>query len=158
MSNSSAPAPASRLLAKNRKAAFQYHLSDRYEAGLVLTGAEIKSIRAGDFNLADSYVAPRGGELFVHNMYIKPYKFSREAEESATRPRKLLLHRREVDKLRGRVETKGLTIVPTALLMSGRGFAKLEIALAKGKLAPDKRDTIKERDSKRELQRALKTK
>jgi SsrA-binding protein len=144
------------IVATNRKAAFSYHLMESVEAGLALSGAEIKSIRTGDVTLNESYVSARGEELYVYGLYIKPYKFSRDIEDTARRPRKLLLHRSEINKLRGRAETKGLTIIPTSLSINERGFAKLEIALAKGKNAPDKRDTIKDREGKREVERALK--
>lgn len=139
----------------NRKAKFQYHLTDKYEAGLVLTGNEIKSIRAGQISLQDAYVRPKNGELFLIGAHISEYKHSSAKEYDPVRPRKLLLHRREINKLMGQVEQKNMTIVPVRLYLT-RGKAKLEIALAKGKLAPDKRDAIKSRESKRETERLLK--
>lgn len=144
-----------KIVAQNKKARFQYHLYETFEAGLVLTGAEIKSIRQGAINLGESYISTRRGELFLLNAHISPYAFNSDEHYNPTRARKLLLHRREIDKIRGRIEQKGLTAVPTKIYLK-RGYAKVEIALAKGKDAPDKRQTIKDRESKREAERAMK--
>ena len=146
-----------KIISKNRKARFNYHIVEALEAGIVLTGAEIKSIRSNGITLDESYIRPEQNEFYLINAYIKPYAFSAGQEIDPLRKRKLLLHKREVDKLRGRVEQKGLTLVPLSLYLK-RGLAKLEIALAKGKDAPDKRRSIKDRESKREMERALKRK
>lgn len=144
-----------KIIAQNKKARFNFHILDKFEAGIVLTGPEIKSIRQGNVTLTESYVRPIRGEIFLLGCHITPYSFSADSKYDATRPRKLLLHESEIDKLRGRVEEKGLTIVPLSLYLK-KGRAKLEIAIARGKDAPDKRDSIKERESKREMSRHLK--
>lgn len=145
---------AVKVIAANRKARFDYHILDTFEAGLVLTGAEIKSIRAGEITVNEAYVRPQGGELFLLNAYIKPYSHSGDKEYDPRRPRKLLLHKREIEKLIRELETKGTTIVPLQLHLKN-GRAKLEIALGKGKAAPDKRQDIKKREASREVAREL---
>ncbi len=144
-----------KILSENRKARFNYQILDTFEAGIVLTGAEIKSIRTDGISLGESYVRPDADALYLLNAHINPYKFSDQKDYNPLRQRKLLLHQQEIDKLRGRVEQRGLTIVPLKLYLK-RGRAKLEIALARGKAAPDRRDDIKKRESNRELQRELK--
>lgn len=156
MSNNEAASGGEKLIVQNKKARFEYHILETFEAGIVLTGAEIKSVRLGEVSLGESYIRPEKGEIFLLQAHIKPYTFNSAKDYDAGRKRKLLLHKHEIDKLRGRVEQKGLTIVPLRLYLK-RGRAKLEIALAKGKDAPDKRQTIKERESKRELARVLKS-
>lgn len=146
-----------KVLAENRKARFNYHILETIEAGIVLTGAEIKSIRAGGVSIGESFVSPRSDGLYLIQAHIKPYSHCKDREYDPVRPRKLLLHKTEVNKLRGRVEQKGLTIVPLQIHLK-RGFAKVLIALAKGKAAPDKRETIKARESEREMARAIKRK
>jgi len=145
-----------KVVATNRKASHDYHLEDRYEAGLVLKGSEIKSIRAGRVNLGDGYVQPQDGELWLLNVHIAPYDPSggRYGHEPL-RPRKLLLHRREIDRLTSRVRERGYTIVPLRLYLTG-GLAKVEIALARGKRKYDKREAIAKRDAQRAIERALK--
>ena len=138
---------------KNRQAGFEYELLDRYVAGMVLMGTEIKSIREGKVNLQDGYCYLTNGEVFVKGINITPYAQGTHYNHEATRERKLLLKRSEIRKLEGKVEEKGLTLVPTRLFINDRGMAKLEFALAKGKKIHDKRDSIKERDAKRELSR-----
>ena len=138
---------------KNRQAGFEYELLDRYIAGMVLMGTEIKSIREGKVNLQDGYCYLSKGEVFVKGINITPYAQGTHYNHDATRERKLLLKRSEIRKLEGKVEEKGLTLVPTRLFINDRGLAKLEFALAKGKKIHDKRDSIKERDAKRELSR-----
>jgi SsrA-binding protein len=138
---------------KNRQAGFEYELLDRYVAGMVLTGTEIKSIREGKVNLQDGYCYMNNGEFFVKGINITPYAQGTHYNHEATRERKLLLKKSEIKKLEGKVEEKGLTLVPTRLFINDRGLAKLEFALAKGKKIHDKRDSIKERDAKRELDR-----
>lgn len=145
-----------KVVATNRKAGRDFHLEDKYEAGLVLKGTEIKSIRAGKVNLSDGYVQPRDGELWLNNVHIAPYDPSgRYYGHEPLRPRKLLLHRREINRLIGRVTERGYTIVPTRLYLKD-GRAKVEIALAKGKRKHDKRAAIAKRTAKRDIERALK--
>lgn len=141
---------------KNRKARYEYHFIDTYEAGLVLQGSEIKSIRQGQVNLNDAYCTFKKGELFVQSMYIKEYKFATYFNHEARRERKLLLKRQELKKLEKKVKERGFAIVPYRLFISDRGFAKLEIALAQGKKSFDKRQSIKEKDQKRDLDRIKK--
>ena len=138
---------------KNRQASFEYELLDKFVAGIVLKGTEIKSIREGKINLQDGYGYFNNGELFVKGVNITPYAQGTHYNHEATRERKLLLKRSELKKLEARSEEKGLTIVPTRLFINERGFAKMEIALGRGKKMHDKRDSIKERDAKRELNR-----
>ena len=140
----------------NRKAAYEFHFLDEFEAGIVLTGTEIKSIRAGEVNLKDAYCIIRKGELFVKSLFIGEYKYGTYNNHDTRRLRKLLLHRRELKKLERKVKERGFTIVPYRLYLSERGLAKLEIKLAQGKKSFDKRNTIKERDSKRDLARLKK--
>ena len=146
---------AIKIISQNKKARFDYFIIEAFEAGIVLTGAEIKSIRSNGITLNESYIRPEGNEIFLLNAHIKPYAFSGQQDFDPIRKRKLLLHAREIDKLRGRVEQKGLTIVALSLYLK-KGRAKLEIGLARGKDAPDKRRSMKERESKREVERALK--
>ena len=138
---------------RNRQAGFEYELLDKYIAGMVLTGSEIKSIREGKVNLQDGYCYLNNNELFVKGINITPYAQGTHYNHEATRERKLLLKRSEIKKLEGKVEEKGLTLVPTRLFINDRGLAKLEIAVARGKKFFDKRNTIKDRDAKRELDR-----
>jgi SsrA-binding protein len=140
-------------IATNRQASFRYNLLDKFEAGIVLQGSEVKSLREGGVQLKDAYAEVRAGEVWLRNMHIAPYKPARENHEP-DRPRKLLLHRREIDQLTGASSEKGLTIVPTRIYWSGPR-AKVELALAKGKDLYDKRRSIKERDERREMQRAM---
>lgn len=145
-----------KVISENRKARFNYHILEEFEAGMVLTGAEIKSIRVHGITLSEAYVRPFKDEIVLIGAHIEPYKFDASSAYVPTRTRKLLLHRDEIDKLRGRVEQKGLTIVPLKLYLK-RGMAKLLIGLAKGKDNPDKRKSIKEREGKREVARAIKS-
>ncbi len=138
---------------RNRQAGFEYELLDKYTAGLVLMGTEIKSIREGKVNLQDGYCYLNNGELFVKGINITPYAEGTHYNHEATRERKLLLKRSEIKKLESKVEEKGHTLVPTRLFINEKGLAKLEIAVARGKKLHDKRDSIKERDAKRELDR-----
>jgi SsrA-binding protein len=144
-----------KIIATNRKAARDYNLESRYEAGLVLTGTEIKSIRAGRVDLADGYVQPRNGELWLVNTHIAPYDPAGRHGHDPRRMRKLLLHRREISRLISRVQERGYTIVPTRLYLKA-GRAKVEIALARGKRKYDKRQAIAKRDADRDIERALK--
>jgi SsrA-binding protein len=138
---------------RNRQAGFEYELLDKYVAGLILKGTEIKSIREGKVNLQDGYCYFNNGELFVKGINITPYAQGTHYNHEGTRERKLLLKRSEIKKLEGRIEEKGLTLVPTRLFINDRGFAKLEIAVGRGKKLHDKRDSIREREAKRDLNR-----
>ena len=138
---------------RNRQAGFEYELLDKYTAGMVLMGTEIKSIREVKVNLQDGYCYLNNGELFVKGINITPYAEGTHYNHEATRERKLLLKRSEIKKLESKVEEKGHTLVPTRLFINEKGLAKLEIAVARGKKLHDKRDSIKERDAKRELDR-----
>jgi SsrA-binding protein len=138
---------------RNRQAGYEYELLDKYVAGIVLTGTEIKSIREGKVNLQDGYCYFNNGEVFVKAVTISPYAQGTHYNHEATRERKLLLKRSEIKKLEARIEEKGLTLIPIRLFINDRGFAKMEIAVGRGKKIHDKRDNIKERDAKRELDR-----
>jgi SsrA-binding protein len=138
---------------RNRQAGFQYELMDKYIAGIVLTGTEIKSIREGKVNLQDGYCYLNNGEVFAKGINITPYAQGTHYNHEATRERKLLMKRSEIRKLEGKVEEKGFALVPVRLFINDRGLAKLEIALGKGKKMFDKRENIKEREAKRELNR-----
>jgi SsrA-binding protein len=138
---------------RNRQAGFEYELLDKYVAGIVLTGTEIKSIREGKVNLQDGYCYVNNGEVFVKGINITPYAQGTHYNHEATRERKLLLKKSEIKKLEGKIEEKGLTLVPVRLFINDRGFAKIEIAVGRGKKLHDKRDSIKEREAKRELSR-----
>lgn len=144
---------SSNINIKNRKASFEYEFLEKYIAGLVLRGTEIKSIREGRVNLQEAYCTFYGEELWVQNMHISAYEEGNILNHEPLRRRKLLLNKRELRKLKVKLEEKGLTIIPIRLFVSDRGFAKLEIALAKGKKLHDKRESIKEKDVKRELSR-----
>lgn len=141
---------------KNKKASFEYYFVQTFRAGLVLYGTEIKSIREGKVNLSDSYCLFSKGELWVHDMHISEYRFGSYYNHQAKRTRKLLLKKNELRKLENKSKEKGFTIIPTLLFVDERGFAKLEIALCKGKHSYDKRESIKLKDNKRELERTLK--
>ena len=140
-------------IATNRQASFRYNLLDKFEAGIVLQGSEVKSLRDGGVQLKDAYADVKDGEVWLRNMHIAPYKPARENHEP-DRPRKLLLHRREIERLLEASAEKGLTIVPTRIYFNGPR-AKVELALAKGKDMYDKRRSIKDRDVKREIDRAM---
>jgi SsrA-binding protein len=141
-------------IASNRQAAHRYHLLEKFECGIALQGTEVKALRAGGAQLKDGYVAAKNGELWLHSVHIPPYQPAARENHDPERPRKLLLHRREIDRLEGRARERGLTIVPTRLYFKGP-HAKVEIALARGKEAHDKRDAIREREMKRDMERAL---
>jgi len=142
----------------NRRARFEYHLEDRMEAGIALTGTEVKSLRHGQCSINEAHVGPRKGEIFLYNCHIGEYSpAGAHLQHEPMRPRRLLLHKKQIDKLLGAVTRDGYTIIPTRLYFNSRGMAKLEIALAKGKKLHDKRATEKERDWNRDKQRLLKT-
>jgi SsrA-binding protein len=145
-----------KIYIKNKKAYFEYHILDKYVAGIQLLGTEIKSIRQGKANLNDAFCSFLNDQLYVRNLHISEYSFGSFYNHEAKRDRLLLLTKKELKKLLTKSEEKGFTIVPLALFISERGFAKLEIALAQGKKTFDKRETLKERDTKIELDRAMK--
>jgi len=147
---------AEKLIAENRRARHDYQLLDRFEAGLVLTGTEVKSLRDGRATLAQSWADIRDGEAWLQGAEIATYDQGNRANHEPTRPRKLLLHRREIDRLYGQVREKGLTLVPTKLYFKD-GRVKVELALARGKDVRDKRKTVADRDAKRQIERAMKT-
>jgi SsrA-binding protein len=145
------------LIAVNRRARFDYEIEDTFEAGIQLVGTEVKSLREGKANIAESYVSPEKGEIWLINADIPPYAHGNRFNHEPRRPRKLLLHKKEMNKLAGSVQREGRTIVPLRLFFNDRGLAKLQIGLAKGKKTVDKRETKKERDWNRAKQRILKT-
>jgi SsrA-binding protein len=149
------PDPAQKTLATNRKAFFTYQVLDRVEAGLSLVGTEVKSIREGGLNFRDSYVEFRGGELFLVGCRIAPYSHGNLSNHAEERDRKLLLHKREILKLGGKATEKGLTLIPLRAYFNEKGRVKLEIGLARGKKAHDKRESIKRRDIERETRQAM---
>jgi SsrA-binding protein len=146
---------AEKLIAENRRARHDYQLIERFEAGLVLTGTEVKSLRSGRATLAQSWADIREGEAWLQGAEISTYDQGNSANHDPTRPRKLLLHRREIDRLYGQVREKGLTLVPTKLYFKD-GRVKIELALARGKDVRDKRRDVVEREAKRDMERALK--
>lgn len=141
---------------KNKKASFEYHLVDKYVAGIQLTGTEIKSVRASKASIGEAYCTFIDGELFIKNMHITEYSHGGYVNHDPTRIRKLLLSRKELDKLERKIKVKGFTIVPTRLFIGKSGYAKLEIALAEGKKLHDKRESLKEKDDKRSMDRMMK--
>ena len=141
-----------KIISENRKARHEYFIEDQYEAGLSLLGSEVKSLRLGRANLKDSYARIKNGEIFVYQMHISPYPFAYYNNHEPLRPRKLLLHKYEISKLYGKVNEKGYALVPLRLYFKD-GKAKMTLALAKGKRSHDKRESIKRRDQKRELDR-----
>jgi len=145
----------SKLIAENRRARFDYFLEQTYEAGLSLTGTEVKALRLGRANIAESYAATEGDEIILINAYIPEYGPANRFNHDPRRPRKLLLHRREIDKMLGAVQREGRTLIPTRLYFNDKGRVKLELCLAKGKKAHDKREVAAERDWKREQGRLL---
>ena len=148
-------AKGSSVITANRKARHDYHIQESFEVGVVLKGSEIKSIRAGRVNLSDAYARPENGELWLYNSHIASYDAASYNTHEPKRPRKLLLHRKEIDDLAGKVTQKGLTLVPLKLYIK-HGIAKIELGVAKGKKLYDKRETIARRDAEREVERAMK--
>ena len=144
-----------KVVAENRRARFDYFVEDRVETGIALTGTEVKALRFGEGSIAESYAAVEGEEVWLINSHIPEYSHGNRLNHQPRRPRKLLLKAREIAKLQGAVTREGLTVVPLSLYFNGRGKAKVELALAKGKKVHDKRETIKQRDWKREQQRLL---
>lgn len=146
--------PEVKVVARNKKAGFDFEIEERFEAGLVLTGSEVKSLRAGNANLADAYARPVKGELVLMNCRIGEYEKAAHFGHAPLRERKLLVGRAQIDKLTSKVERSGYTLVPTQLYFRG-GWAKVELAVAKGRTHEDRRGAIAERESKREMERAI---
>ena len=149
---------ASRTAALNRRARFNYEIGQVYEAGIALTGTEVKSLREGRSNIADSYAGEKNGELWLYNAYIPEYLQANRFNHETRRPRKLLLHKREISRLVGAVDREGMTIVPLKVFFNDRGRAKVELAVARGKKLHDKRETEKKRDWGREKSRLMRDK
>jgi SsrA-binding protein len=144
-----------KIVTENRKARHDYFIDDEYEAGMVLVGTEVKSLRLGRANLKDSYAKIKNGEIFVHQMHIGQYPFAHYGNHDPLRPRKLLLHNYEIKKLIGKVQEKGYSLIPLRVYFK-RGKAKISLALARGKRKYDKRESIRKRDEKRDMERSLK--
>ena len=144
-----------KVVAENRRARFDYHIEEKYEAGIALQGTEVKALRAGEASIAESYAEVKDGEVWLINSNIPEYSHGNRLNHEPRRPRKLLLNAREIGKLFGAVERKGMTLVPLSIYFNSQGRAKVELALAKGKQAHDKRQTIKERDWKRDKARLM---
>jgi SsrA-binding protein len=145
---------ANKTIATNRRARFAYEISDRFEAGVVLLGSEVKSLRAGHADLKDSYATVRGGEMWLSGLRIAPYEYARDGGHEPERERKLLLHRREIDRIGSVLAEKGLTLVPLSLYFKD-GKVKVELGLGKGKAQRDKRETLRRRQADREMERAM---
>ena len=144
-----------KIVCQNRKAKYDYFISETLETGIVLLGPEVKSLREGRANLVDSYGRVKNGEVFLYNMHITPYPYTHHLELNPVRPRKLLLNKREIKRLIGKTEEKGYTLIPTKVYFT-KGLAKVELALAKGKRKYDKRRALKEKELKREVEDAKK--
>ena len=144
-----------KIVAKNRKARFDYHIIETFEAGLVLTGTEIKSVREGSLNLKDGYAKIQDRELWLLNVHISPYEKGSYYNHDPVRPRKMLMSRAEIRRLSSKIQEKGLTLVPLSVYIKNGKYAKVEIALAQGKTHSDKRQTVAKRDANREMARAL---
>ncbi|MEL7189284.1 MAG: SsrA-binding protein SmpB [Pseudomonadota bacterium] len=147
-----------KTVAENRRARFDYHIEDKFEAGIALQGTEVKALRAGQATIAESYAEVKDGEVWLVNSNIPEYSHGNRLNHEPRRPRKLLLNQREIGKLFGAVERKGMTLVPLSIYFNGTGRAKVELALAKGKQAHDKRASTKERDWKRDKARLMREK
>lgn len=146
-----------KVIAQNKKARHDYHIEETYEAGIVLQGTEIKSIRAGKVSIKDAFARIENGEVFLYNMHISPYEQGNRYNHDPLRTRKLLLHRREISKLIGATKEQGYALVPLKIYLKD-GFAKIELALAKGKKLFDKRENLKKRDAQREIEKAFREK
>lgn len=148
--------PQTRIVAKNKKAYFNYELLETFEAGISLLGSEVKSVREGRISLKESYAEVKDGEVFLLHCHISPYEAANRFNHDPRRERKLLLHSREIKRLAGKIKEKGLTLVPTRVLINARGLVKVEISLARGKRVYQKKEVIKERDRDREMRAELK--
>ena len=147
--------PHRKIIAENRKARYNYHIVDQFEAGLVLVGTEVKSLRQGRVNLKDSYARIKNGEVYAHQIHIGQYPHAYYGNHDPLRPRKLLLHKREIKRLYGRVNEKGYALIPLRMYFT-KGKAKLSLALARGKRKYDKREAIRKRDEQRDMERSKK--
>lgn len=147
--------PSKDIISANKRGRFEYEISDVFEAGIVLVGSEVKSLRAGKANIAEGYAAVDGDEIFIHGMNIPHYKQANKDNHLEKRPRKLLLRRTEINKIMGKIQEKGLTLVPLLLYFNNKGFVKLEIGIGKGKKLHDKREAIKARDWDRKKKQVL---
>ena len=145
-----------KTIATNKQAYFNYEIIESIEAGISLEGSEVKSIKEGKISLKESFAEIKGGEVFLLNSHVSPYEAANRFNHEPRRPRKLLLHRQEIKRLTGKIKEKGLTLVPTKVLLNDKGKVKVEISLAKGKKAYQKREVIKERDREREMRAELK--
>jgi SsrA-binding protein len=150
--------PERKIAADNRKARYNYEIGQTFEAGIVLTGTEVKSLRQGRTNLSDSFAAEKGGEVWLYNVYIPEYLQANRFQHETKRPRKLLMHKREIERVANAVQRDGMTVVPLKIYFNDRGRAKVEVALAKGKKLHDKRETEKKRDWGREKGRLMREK
>jgi SsrA-binding protein len=150
--------PALKTAAANRRARFNYEIGQTFEAGIALKGTEVKSLREGRSNIADSYAGERDGEMWLYNAYIPEYLYANRFNHETRRPRKLLLHKREISRLASAVQREGMTVVPLRIYFNDQGRAKVELALGRGKKLHDKRDTEKKRDWDREKGRLLREK
>jgi SsrA-binding protein len=148
--------PQTKIIAKNKKAFFNFELLETFEAGISLLGSEVKSIREGRISLKESYAEVKGGEVFLLHCHISPYEAANRFNHEPRRERKLLLHKKEIKRLTGKIKEKGLTLVPTKVLINAKGKVKVEISLAKGKRTYQKKEVIKERDIQREVRTELK--
>lgn len=141
-------------IARNRKAFFEYEILEKFETGIVLTGSEVKSLRNRDVSIAEAFARPRGGEIYILGMNIKPYAMASYLNHEPLRPRKLLMHRREINRIIGKVSERGFTLIPLALYWK-HGIAKVSLAIARGKKTYDKRESIKKREADRDMKREL---
>ena len=149
------PVEKLKTVAENRRARYEYFIETVYEAGIALTGTEVKALRGGEGSIAEAYAEVRDGQVWLVNSNVPEFSHGNRFNHEPKRPRKLLLHEREINKLHGAVAREGMTLVPLSIYFNGRGRAKVELALAKGKKTHDKRETIKERDWKRDQQRIM---
>ncbi len=147
--------PGQKIVSKNKKAFHDYHIDQIFEAGMVLSGPEVKSLRAGKANLRDGYALLKDGEVFLYNVHISPYSFATQINIEPLRVRKLLMHRREIRKLLGKLHEKGIALIPLKIYFIANGKAKVELGLARGKKLYDKRAALKEKDSNRDMERTL---
>jgi SsrA-binding protein len=146
-----------KTLAENRKARHDYHIEERFEAGLSLLGSEVKSIREGRANLRDSFARMQGGQLYVENMHIAPYSHGGAFNHEPLRARKVLMHKQEIQRLQGKVAEKGYTLVPLSLYLNEKGKIKVELGLARGKAKADRRRDIMDREARRDMERMIKS-
>lgn len=145
-----------KMIANNKKAYYEYFIEDKFEAGIVLAGTEVKSIRMGKVNIKESYAQVKDGEVFIHGMHISPYEMGNRFNRDPIRVRKLLLHKREINRLIGYIQQKGLTLVPLKIYINPKGLVKVELGVGRGKKIHDKRDSIAKRDSERRIAQAMK--